>query len=61
MREMPCALQNLLVERSSNTLRALADLDAAELKRHRQNTLLWQVRAIYRIHNTQHRPMSCMH
>ena len=48
--KMPCALQDLLVERSSNTLRALAELDAAELKRHRQNTLMWQVRAICSIH-----------
>ena len=36
------ALQDLLVERSSDTLKALAELDAAELQRHRQNTLMWQ-------------------
>ena len=58
---MPCALQNLLVERSSNTLRALAELDAAELKRHRQNTLMWQVRAICRIPYIHHPFMSSMH
>lgn len=35
-------LQDLLVERSSDTLRALAELDATETKRHRHNTALWQ-------------------
>ena len=33
----------MLVSRSSDTLKALAELDAAELRRHRQNTLLWEV------------------
>ena len=37
------ASQDLLVQRSSDTLRALAELDAAELKRYRQNALMWQV------------------
>jgi hypothetical protein len=36
------ALQDLLVERCSDTLKALAELDAVELQRHRQNTLMWQ-------------------
>lgn len=36
-------LQEMLVSRSSDTLKALAELDAAELKRHKQNTLLWEV------------------
>ncbi len=36
-------LQDLLVQRSSDTLRALAELDAAELKRYKQNALMWQV------------------
>ncbi len=36
------ASQDLLVQRSSDTLRALAELDAAELKRYRQNALMWQ-------------------
>ncbi len=31
------------MERSSDTLRALAELDVAELQRHKQNTLMWQV------------------
>ena len=35
--------QEMLVSRSSDTLKALAELDAAELRRHRQNTLLWEV------------------
>ena len=38
----PVALQDLLVQRSSDTLRALAELDAAELKRYRHNALMWQ-------------------
>ncbi len=39
-------LQDLLLERSSNTLKSIAELDAKELQRHRQNSLLWQVGAL---------------
>ena len=35
------------MQRSSDTLRALAELDAAELKRHRQNALMWQAMLTY--------------
>ncbi len=37
-------VQDLLLERSSNTLKSIAELDAKELQRHRQNSLLWQAR-----------------
>ena len=37
-------VQDLLLERSSNTLKSIAELDAKELQRHRQNGLLWQAR-----------------
>ena len=40
---MLVSAQEMLVSRSSDTLKALAELDAAELRRHRQNTLLWEV------------------
>ncbi|CAL8463879.1 g3414 [Coccomyxa elongata] len=33
---------DLLLERSSNTLKSIAELDAKELQRHRENSLLWQ-------------------
>jgi hypothetical protein len=36
-------LQDLLLERSSNTLKSIAELDVKEMQRHRQNTQLWQV------------------